>query len=198
MLKEIIHKALLQAYTYTEYKQHIITLYDRGELTSGDTTDEMLHYTKLNIARMSRLEKTFTSDPELIEALKQLPEFQILVITEGWCGDAAQLAGAFDIMNRAVNGKGAQFVLRDQNLELMDLFLTNGKSRSIPIAIFWTGEEVLFHYGPRPIPAQKLLDELKAMDTDLEKQKTELHKWYAQDKWVNFQAEILSLIEKNR
>lgn len=85
-----------------------------------------------------------------------------IVITEDWCGDA--------MMNTPVLLHLAQkshmevrMLLRDSNLELMDQYLTNGKSRSIPIIIFIdeAGEEVT-HWGPRSEYVQKEVDRLMA------------------------------------
>ncbi|WP_411843562.1 thioredoxin family protein [Salinicoccus sp. HZC-1] len=85
-----------------------------------------------------------------------------IVITEDWCGDA--------MMNTPILMRLAEkshmevrMLLRDSNLELMDQYLTNGKSRSIPIIIFIdeNGEEVT-HWGPRSEFVQKEVDELMA------------------------------------
>ncbi|MGX9136124.1 thioredoxin family protein [Rummeliibacillus sp. JY-2-4R] len=72
----------------------------------------------------------------------------VLVITEDWCGDA--------MMNNAIMrriGEEADLevrtVFRDQNLELMDQYLTNG-GRSIPVYIFLNEQgEVIGKWGPR-------------------------------------------------
>jgi len=81
-----------------------------------------------------------------------------IVITEDWCGDA--------MMNTPVllhlaekSHMEVRMLLRDDNLELMDQYLTNGKSRSIPIIIFIdeNGEEVT-HWGPRSEFVQKEVD----------------------------------------
>ena len=72
--------------------------------------------------------------------VKKLGELQeknlrVIALTEDWCGDA--------MVNNPILMKIAEtanievrFLLRNQNLELMDQYLTNGKSRSIPIYIF--------------------------------------------------------------
>lgn len=72
----------------------------------------------------------------------------ILVITEDWCGDA--------MMNNAVLRQIAEradievrVVLRDQNIELIDRYLTNGR-RSIPIYILLDHQgNVIGKWGPR-------------------------------------------------
>ena len=56
-----------------------------------------------------------------------------------------------------------RFLLRDQNLELMDQYLTNGKSRSIPIYIFIDkdGKEVAV-WGPRAPEVQAFVERERA------------------------------------
>lgn len=84
---------------------------------------------------------------------------RVIVLTEDWCGDAMlnipillQLA---DQTNMEV-----RMLLRDDNLELMDQYLTNGTARSIPIFIFINeaGEEVM-KWGPRAEKLQEFVDE---------------------------------------
>jgi thioredoxin-like negative regulator of GroEL len=46
-----------------------------------------------------------------------------MVISEGWCGDGAQLIPVFDKMVAESDGKiDMKIVLRDENEELMNLF----------------------------------------------------------------------------
>jgi hypothetical protein len=190
------NKALLAAQPnfmqYDAYKKLVIDLLAKQQITSGEPTQDMLDYTELNVARMTRVEKTTQLPDSLLEKSKHTEPFYFVVITEGWCGDAAQLGGIFNQI-AAANNSECFFVLRDKNLALMDLFLTNGVSRSIPIVlcINKNTDELLWHWGPRPAPAQAVLDELKAQNADMELQKLELHAWYAKDKAQSTFAELL-------
>src|SRR5699024_8421220 len=60
---------------------------------------------------------------------------RVIVLTEDWCGDAMM---NIPVLLRIAEKTGMEvrMLLRDDNLELMDQYLTNGKSRSIPIFIF--------------------------------------------------------------
>ena len=84
---------------------------------------------------MNRLDKTMKISEENSVKLKSLErEYIWLVISEGWCGDAAQL---LPIVNKMAIESGKielSIVLRDENDALMNLFLTNN-SKSIPIVI---------------------------------------------------------------
>ncbi|WP_053362762.1 thioredoxin family protein [Bacillus sp. FJAT-27251] len=90
----------------------------------------------------------------------QVKELRALILTADWCGDAMVNIPLFlRIANEALID--VRYFIRDENLELMDQYLTNGKSRSIPIIVLidQEGEEVA-KWGPRAPEAQKLADEL--------------------------------------
>lgn len=90
----------------------------------------------------------------------QSKDLRALILTADWCGDAMVNIPLFlRIANEALID--IRYFIRDENLELMDQYLTNGKSRSIPIIVLINqqGEEVA-KWGPRAREAQKLADEL--------------------------------------
>src|SRR5690606_41338451 len=81
---------------------------------------------------MNRLDKTQKLFPEATEAVKKVSEKQLwLVLTESWCGDAAQ---NIPVLKKIADENPLidfRLVLRDDNDELMQKYLTNG-GRSIP------------------------------------------------------------------
>ena|SRR5690554_4537987 len=97
------------------------------------------------------------TEKDRLAPLKDM-NLKVIVLTEDWCGDA--------LLNNPVLLKIAEetnmdvrFLLCDQNLELMDQYLTNGTSRSIPIFIFLNeiGEEQAV-WGPRANSIQEMVD----------------------------------------
>lgn len=87
---------------------------------------------------------------------------RVIVLTEDWCGDAMlNIPILFRLTEQA--NIPVKLLLRDQNLELMDQYLTNGKSRSIPIFIFLdeNGNEVA-KWGPRAEAVQQYVDESRS------------------------------------
>jgi len=85
-----------------------------------------------------------------------------IVLTEDWCGDAMlNVPILLKLSEKA--GIDVRMLLRDDNLELMDQYLTNGKSRSIPIFIFIdeNGNEVA-KWGPRAEKIQEFTDEARS------------------------------------
>lgn len=162
--------------------------------TSGPNQDEMhVHYTMLNLHRSNRLYKHTEIKDELKSAIEAFTKkLNVMVITEFWCGDAAQnlpvIAKALSISENA----DLRILFRDENLELMDQFLTNG-GRSIPKVIILDEDfNLVDSWGPRPELAQAEMMRLKEVHTDFETIIEGMQKWYNQDKTNSMQREILA------
>lgn len=184
-------------FNYKNYSDLVQKLFDKGETTNGENSDDMLDYTKLNMHRSARWDKRGKIDSKLAESISGLErKMTWLIITEGWCGDAAQQLPFFYKMSELNDNIELELILRDENPEIMDLFLTNG-SRSIPKVIFIDTEskEVLAEWGPRP---KKIQDQFLARKNDPEydqsKLKEEIHLFYAKDKGNSLQEEILEIV----
>ena len=197
-MKISIAKALFNSHSYSEYRKLVSDLL-RIEKSTGDVqSKELTHYSSLNDTRMNRLEKTLVVPEEIAAKLKELNgEYIWLVISEGWCGDAAQLLPIFDKMVTESDGRiEMKIVLRDENEELMNLFLTN-KAKSIPKLIVINKETsgALAHWGPRPKGAADLIANYKKEHGVLdEKAKTDLQLWYLHDKGLTTQLEIIDMM----
>ncbi|MBK9420357.1 MAG: thioredoxin family protein [Flavobacteriales bacterium] len=184
---------------YGAYRQLLATLVAQGRTVGPDQSDEMVAYTKLNLARTSRVEKTVKPAPETLKVLKAAPAMTWLVITEPWCGDSSQVLPVLHLMAEAAPRITLRILLRDENLELMDLYLTGG-SRGIPKLIAFDAEgRELFTYGPRPARAQEIVMDNKALPVNKQLVKEDLyakvHAWYAADKGQAVQREIVSLLK---
>lgn len=190
---------LATAYTYAAYRQLIDELLTQGRTTGPNQSDALLHYAKLNEQRMSRLDKTVQLLPELTTELARLQgQYVWLVITEGWCGDAAQLVPVIDTLARASGGHlVTRYLLRDENPDLMDRYLTGG-SRSIPKLVVLDANSLMevAQWGPRPAEAQQLLLTLKAAGATHEQYAERIHAWYAKDKTRSTQLELLALLRQ--
>ncbi len=196
-MKMIIAESLLRSYTYDEYRKIVSDLLHQG-LSSGDEqSDDLTNYSKLNDVRMHRLDKTMTIDETSIQQLLSLKGKYIwLVLSEGWCGDAAQLLPIFNKMALLAVAIDLKIVFRDENQELMNMFLTNG-SKSIPKLLILEKEtlEVLKNWGPRPKGATQLIKSYKEQYGIIdETAKIELQMWYLQDKGLSTQKEIIDLM----
>jgi hypothetical protein len=182
--------------SYTVYKDLIETLLKDGKTTGDDHSEAMLHYTKMNMQRMHRVEKTVFLNEEFTAALARLQNrYQLLVISEGWCGDAAQITPIFQKMTEQYPDKfDLRFVLRDEYPELIDAHLTNG-GRAIPVLLVLNERgELLTKWGPRPVVAQEILNEWKKEISDMFEVAEKLHLWYAKDKTQATQSELTALV----
>ncbi|WP_367755648.1 thioredoxin family protein [Flavobacterium sp. WC2421] len=197
-MKSTIAKALFNSHSYLEYRKLVTDLLREEKSTGNEQSKELTHYSILNETRMNRLEKTLKIPTEVSIKLKELKgEYLWLVISEGWCGDAAQLLPIFDKMAVASEGNvELRIVLRDENEELMNLFLTN-KAKAIPKLILINREtgSALAHWGPRPKGATDLIANYKkehgAID---ETAKADLQLWYLHDKGLSTQSEIIDMM----
>lgn len=177
--------------TWATYRKQIDDLLLEGKTTSADNSPAMLEYAKLNQARMRRLETRTELDAGILDSLKNLPNgLKILVIAEGWCGDAAQVCPPAELMFQAL-GLQSRYVLRDTGTSLIDRFLTNG-GRSIPvfIALEVNGNVLGEKWGPRPVALQELRMGWLKEGMPFEQQAELLHGWYAKDKTLSTQREL--------
>jgi len=190
---------LASAYSYAAYRQLLDGLLAEGKTTGPQQTPELLAYAQLNEQRMSRLDKTVKLLPELASAAVGLRQNYIwLIITEGWCGDAAQTVPVLEAVAQASAGHlRTAYLLRDENPDLIDQFLTNG-SRSIPKLVVLHADTLtqVTHWGPRPAEAQALITRLKAEGMAHDDFIKELHTWYAHDRTQATQHEVLALVQQ--
>lgn len=197
---EISPETVKFAYSYSAYRAMIDNLMSDGKTTGENHSEAMIHYTKMNIHRMKRLDKRTKLNDDLVERLATVERpMTWLILTEAWCGDAAQIVPVIHKMADYSENIEIKLILRDEHLEVMDQFLTNGKSRSIPKLICLDAEtlDVLGDWGPRPQDAQVLYDSLRNTPGIAYQDVAErLHKWYADDKTQSTQNEILPLLKE--
>lgn len=196
--KNIDASYIEKAMTYEEYRRLIDALIMVGRSTAKNESGSLLDYSKLNVVRMNRLDKTTEILPELKEVIERIEKSQTwLVLTEGWCGDAAQIIPVLHKITELNTKLQLRLLLRDENLELMDVYLTNGKSRSIPkLIVLDENNNEIFNWGPRPKVLQEMFYHLRANAVPNDVIKEEMHKWYAKDKTVTTQKDILELIKQ--
>lgn len=185
--------------SYDDYRALIANLLLEGKTTGPDHTEAMLHYTKMNMQRMNRVEKTTTLTPDLMSIVQGISDhYRLLVITEGWCGDAAQILPVIQKVVEASTGHFTlKLVLRDQHPELIDQHLTNG-GKAIPVLLVLNeqNELLLPKWGPRPAVLQNLLADWKKEQVDYAITAEKIHSWYAKDKTLTTQQELAKFLSK--
>lgn len=197
-MQNIIQNSLQNSYSYQEYRMLIDNLLAEGKVTGHEQSEFLTTYSELNVTRMKRLDKTIQIPENIQNSLNNLGQNYIfLVLTEGWCGDAAQIVPVLNKLAEASDKIELKLVLRDDNDDLMQHFLTNG-SKSVPKLVLLDAEtkQVLSSWGPRPVGATKLITDYKAEYGIIdETAKTELQKWYLHDKGISTMNEVTGLVE---
>jgi len=202
MNNSIVNSGLKNSFTYQVYRDLVKKLVENNGNTGPEQNEALANYTRLNDKRMKRWDKTVKiseADRKQIEAFSGKTTW--LVITESWCGDAAHVLPVINKMAEVNDNITMKVVLRDDNLELMDAFLTNG-GRAIPklIMIDDATGEVVDTFGPRPSEATNLVNRFKAENGGLTPEfKEDLQHWYNKDKGQNIIKDITKILsEVNR
>ena len=198
-MNSIISNSLKGSISYQEYRDLVKTLAEENATTGNDKSETFVRFTKLNEKRMKRWDKTLKVSAA---AQKKIVEFEHpitwLVIVESWCGDAAHMVPVLNKIAELNKHINLRIVLRDENLELMDMFLTFG-SRSVPKLIMIDDQtgEVLNTYGPRPSEATSYVNRFKAMYGTLTPEfKEDLQHWYNNDKSQNIIKDVIEMLCK--
>lgn len=189
--------ALSKSYSYKQYRELIAALLQDNKTTGTDQSEALVAYARINEQRMKRIDKTTELIPELKSYLHDLKRKLIFVVlSEGWCGDAAQNVPVFSLIENASDKIELKILLRDENLNIMDQYLTKG-GRAIPKLICLDAEtkKELFNWGPRPVPCQQLVEQLVAEGMSKEERGEKIHLWYAKDKTQHLQQELLHLLK---
>jgi len=193
-MKKYIEKSM----TFAEYIKLIDDLLLDGKTTGENQSEMMFNYGKLNRQRMHRLEKTVVIGESLKGKTQSARRKMIwLIITEGWCGDAAQNIPIIEKIAAESANIETRYILRDENLELMDIYLTNN-ARSIPKLIALDAETLgeIGTWGPRPQAAMDYFYEMKAQGLEKPQMMENLQRWYLQDKEKSVQTEFENLFGK--
>ena len=186
--------------SFSDYYHRMETLLSEGKTSGTNHSEAMLQYTQLNMQRMNRLLKTIEIEADLVEFVKNSQRsLGFLILAEAWCGDVAQnLPIIHKIIELNPNWQ-MHIVWRDENLDLMNEYLTNG-AISIPKVIIFdalTFEE-LSVWGPRPAILQEKVMEYKADQKGIAYADfvESVHLWYAKDKGIALQGEWKELLMK--
>ncbi len=193
-MKNYIEKSI----TFPEYLKLIDDLLLEGKTTGKNQSEAMFGYGKLNRQRMKRLEKTVELNDSLKEKARSVRAKWIwLVLTEGWCGDAAQNIPIIEKIAAQSANIETRYLLRDENLELMDKYLSYN-ARSIPKLICLDAETFaeIGTWGPRPQTAMDYYFEMKHQGMEKPQMMENMQRWYLTDENQSIQSEFENLLDK--
>lgn len=105
-----------------------------------------------NRERLEENERAVVVDPETVRAFRALPRrLKVVVLAEDWCGDVIANLPVLGRLASEVGTLDVRIFYRDQNDDLMERWLNEGKYKSIPVFAFFDeqGRE-LAHWIERP------------------------------------------------
>lgn len=179
--------------SYNAYRLLIEELLSEEKTTGTNHSELYVNFTRMNLQRMKRIKKTYTPSAEISEMVKQCPHQTWLVLTEAWCGDAAQSLPMMANLAELNEHIELRLILRDEHPEIMENYLTDG-GKGIPKLIALSPESVeYFNWGPRPAPAQQMVRDYKAMEEPKPDYLTfaeSVQRWYGADAGQTFEREL--------
>lgn len=193
----ITQEHLDKSISFDEYYQLVERLAKEGGTTGENQSEALINYTKLNFSRKKRILKTTPIANEVIETVNCLDDkLTWVILTESWCGDAAQNIPVFAKIAEANPNISIRILLRDENDELMQQYLTNG-GKSIPKLICIDQDFKEYGtWGPRPKHLQDWLYREKNNPTmEMSELKKLFQVWYTKDKGQTLQKEMILLMK---
>jgi hypothetical protein len=187
-------------FSYASYLKRVKELLAAGKVTGDQQSPILLETTALNLKRMERVYEKQTFSEETLQTIDRLERhLNWVVLVEGWCADASQNIPILAKMASLSKHIDVNFILRDENPEIMNQYLTNG-GKAIPKLVCYdaiTGEE-LGTWGPRPTFIQQQVKQIKAANPAISK--VEFHrlvqKMYAKDKGMSIQEDFTALMNE--
>ncbi len=184
--------------SYTTYKEIITRRAEEGKNSPDEEIKEKAEYTHLNLGRIHRNDKTLVLEESVLSRLKNLTKkFNILVISEGWCGDAAQSVPVVNKLTENSSLLEMKVIFRDEDERLINQYLTNG-AKSIPVVLILDAENYkeIAHWGPRPKPLLPFLQKYKANPETYTHDDfvLDLQNFYNEDKGHSIAEELVSLL----
>ncbi len=105
-----------------------------------------------NRERVEANEQKVSLDAEAVRFFKSLPKpINVVVLAEDWCGDVIANLPVLGRLAKDTPNLNVRIFYRDQNLDLMEKWLNEGKYQSIPVfAFFDESFRELGHWIERP------------------------------------------------
>ncbi|WP_109851328.1 thioredoxin family protein [Aquimarina sp. AU58] len=197
MTNELIKKSIAKGISYTAYVELMNRLVEEESTTGIEQVKQRIDFTKLNTSRIRRLDKTLVIPEPSKQVFRDMKEKQTwLVLIESWCADGAQTIPVLNKIAEASPAIDLKILLRDDNPEFMDLFLTNG-TRSIPkLVIVDHNSNVLNTWGPRSQVATNMVLAYKKENGKIDDTfKKSLQVWYNKNKGEAIINDLVNIVE---
>jgi hypothetical protein len=156
---------------------------------------EHLETAAINLHRTERILRTYQPSDGVRHSAERINSPQAwLLLSEVWCGDSAQCVPQIAKIAALSPQISLRIMLRDENPDIMDAYLTDAK-RAIPkLVIFGTDRSELARWGPRPKGAQAVFQEALAEGVPKKVRLERLHLWYGRNRGAELDAEMEGLL----
>lgn len=197
-MNNLIENTINNSFSYEHYLNDLKQLVSDHKSSGNQQSEELSNYTKLNQARIKRLTKTQKVNDEITKTINLLnSKITFLVLTESWCGDAAQTVPVIYKVAEESENTSLKIAYRDENSELMDQFLTNGNQAIPKLIVLDNNNNVIADWGPRPSTATKMVNDYKQKHGGLSDQfKEDLQIWYNKDKGLDTLNDLNTMLKK--
>lgn len=177
-----------------EHRKFKVSRVDKERFERAPTFEEYLETVRKNRELWHDVYERIRLPEELVEDSRGVPGgWHLVALSEDWCGDAVN---TLPVIARLAweAGWDLRVMGRDDNPDLMDSHLTDGRSRSIPVVIVYDEHfEEVGWWGPRPSEIQKwVMGEGLALASP-ERYKV-IRRWYAKDRGKATISELLDIV----
>jgi len=177
--------------TSTAYRKRWQEGLERSRAGMSPTERKYFFYSKYNWERQQGGSERFHPSQDFRDAVAALPHgARLLYLTEDWCIDSAYSFPVVDSIPGLRDDIRLEIYIRDENLDLMDQYLTNG-GRSVPKLVVKSRDgEDLCMWGPK---AEKLV----ALRTKMQQEGaggpavvSATSDWYEDGGWLEIEREL--------
>lgn len=163
---------------------------------TGFLWDDYMGNSEKNLERFHDNYERFTLDPEDDGFFAGVAgPLKVLILAEDWCGDVVQSLPPIVRMLERSPSVAYRIFRRDENLDIMDRYLTDG-SKAIPYLVFMDdGLNELARWGPRPDDCQAIMRDNKGR-IFMDEIYPRIRAWYREHGNGPLVAEIRDVLER--
>jgi len=179
----------------TQPKESVVTA---ERFAAGLTYQEYRERIQRNQAKSDYNYNETCLDDDDARALRELASrpdgpARVLALGEDWCPDVVR---GLPVMARIAEAAGMELRVfpRDQNLDIMNEFLHQGKHQSIPVFVFYTSSQrYLAHWTERPALANEQMHLVNAIfqGKTAEEALPEYDRFQQGEVWANWRQETV-------
>jgi len=176
----------------------LITLMENKIEISRSSAAEIPRIDKiiLNHQRYLQIHKNYEISESLKSVLNTIKSSQLwIAFTEDWCDDSGLTLPYLVKMTDVNSLIQIKFLLRSENQDIMDHYLTEGNQAIPKVIAFDKNGRELFRWGPRSHSAQMVFEKFLQNSLDKKIAKEKLYNWMAEDWGRSIENEFREILE---